>query len=70
MKKWEYRVEDNIEEKDLRDFLSKAGKEGWQLIKIRTTSTKEELVGGMWDKDKRYVSHLRTCFLIFKRELE
>ena len=70
MKKWEYRVEgldaknfnDEKSVKELKDFLSQAGQEGWELIGIIPTSRQKEGFGQDW-------FNLKKCLLIFKKEL-
>ena len=72
MKKIEYRVEGidgkNFNEektiKEIREFLSQLGSEGWELIEITPTSQLEE--GGL--TGKKLI--MKKCLLIFKREVE
>lgn len=71
MKKYEYRVEgidvNNFNDEksigEIKDFLSKIGLEGWDMIGIVPTSQKKEGFGQDW-----FV--MKKCVLIFKKEIE
>lgn len=71
MKKIEYRVEgidaqnfnDEKSIKEIRDFLSKIGLEGWELMGTIPTSQKKEGFG-------QDLLNVKKCLLIFKRDLE
>lgn len=71
MKKIEYRIEgidakDFNEEKsikEIKDFLSKLGLEGWELMGVVPTNQHKEGFG----QDQLV---MKKCLLIFKKELE
>jgi hypothetical protein len=71
MKKWEYRVEgvntknfnDEKSIKELKDFLSQIGSEGWELTGVVPTSQQKEGLG-------QDFLNMKKCLLIFKREGE
>jgi len=71
MKKWEYRVEsvntknfnDEKSVKELKDFLSQIGSEGWELTGVVSTSQQKEGLG-------QDLLNMKKCLLIFKREGE
>lgn len=71
MKKIEYRVEgidaknfnDEKSIREIKDFLSKIGLEGWELMGVVPTSQQKEGLGQNWFVTKK-------CILIFKKEIE
>jgi len=71
MKKYEYRVEgintknfnDEKSIKEIKDFLSKIGLEGWELMEAVSTTQQKEGFGQDWLVTKK-------CILIFKKEIE
>lgn len=71
MKKYDYRIEslstkDFNEEKsikELKDFLSQLGSEGWELIEIMLTSKQKEGMTQTWLTAKK-------CLFFFKKEIE
>ena len=71
MKKYDYRIEglsakDFNEEKSIKqikDFLSQLGSEGWELMEIMPTSKQKEGLSQNWLTVKK-------CLLFFKKEIE
>lgn len=72
MKKWSYRIESlhakDFNEasslKEIKDFISQIGLEGWELIGITPTSQVEKIEFG----GKK--NNLNKCLLFFKKEIE
>ena len=71
MKKWEYRVEgldaknfnDEKSVKEIKDFLSQIGSDGWELVGVIPTSQQKEGFG-------QDLLNVKKSLLIFKKELE